>query len=349
MASSGKISAPSLGNNNHGSGGREALICAVISVVLFTASARAGEGGFFGAVRGGFQTVTSPVRYLGATVAMPFQGLGNIFVNLTTDQETLSELRAENEALTARNAELEEAEKTASRLQQLLDLQDTYQLQSTAARIISGPTDSWSSTVTIDKGSTSGLAVGMPVCEAQGAIGQIVECGPTTSVVRLVTDENSSVSAMVQSTRAQGMLTGSATGQVTLKLIRSDQTVNVGDTIVTSGLGGVFPKGLPLGKVTSVENNPGSMYLNIVVEPLVHTESYEEVVVVTSLTDEQLATSEDIAAADAQETASTTTEGTTDSQGGEGSSDEKGTADDSDSDKQSGDASTGTVSTTAGE
>lgn len=350
MASSGKISTPSLGNNNRGSGGREAVLCAILSLVLFTVSARTGEGGVLGQMRAGFQVVTTPVRYLGATIAMPFQGLGNVFVNLTTDQETLSELRAENEALVARNAELEEAEQTATRLQALLGLQSTYNLQSTAARIISGSTDSWTSTVTIDKGSSSGLAVGMPVCEAQGAIGQIVECGPTTSVVRLVTDENSSVSAMVQSTRAQGMLVGSATGQVTLNLIRSDQTVNVGDTIVTSGLGGVFPKGLPLGKVTSVENNPGSLYLSIVVEPLVHTESYEEVVVITSLTDEQMATSEDIAAADAQEATASTTQGTS----ADSEDDSTSAADDGTSEEGSGstDASgtTGTGTTTdAGE
>jgi rod shape-determining protein MreC len=81
----------------------------------------------------------------------------------------------------------------------------------------------------------------------------------------------------------------------------------VGDIVVTSGLGGFFPKGLPLGKVTSVEKNPGSMYYTIVVEPYAHTENAEEVLVITSLTDSQVATSEDVAAADAQETSSSTT------------------------------------------
>ncbi len=263
-------------------------------------------------VRGAFQTVTSPVRYLGSTVSAPFQGLGNIITNLTTDQQTLSDLQEENERLQARNAELEEAEQTASRLQSLLDLQDSYSLQSTAARIISSSTDSWTSTVTIDKGSTSGLTVGMPIMASNGVIGQIIQCNPTTSVVRLVADESSSISAMVQSSRAQGMINGSATGQVTLDLIRTGQTVEVGDVVVTSGLGGVFPKGLPLGRVTSVENNPGSLYLDIVVEPFAHTENNEEVLVITSLTEGQQASAEDIAAADAQENAGKTTSATSD-------------------------------------
>ena len=267
-------------------------------------------------VRGAFQTVTTPVRYLGATISAPFQGIGNVLINLTSDQATLSELKEENERLQARNVELEEAEQTATRLQALLDVKDSYNLQSTAARIISGSSDSWTSTVTIDKGSSGGLTVGMPVMASNGVIGQIIQCDSASSVVRLLSDESSSVSAMVQSSRAQGMLTGSATGEVKLTLIRTSQTVEVGDTVVTSGLGGVFPKGLPLGKVTSVENNPGSLYLDVVVELFAHTENNEEVLVITSLTESQQADATDIADADAQETgtsASTDIASTTDS------------------------------------
>lgn len=302
-----------LGNNNQGTGGRELVVCLVISVVLFTVGVRTGEDGPLGAVRGAFQTVTTPVRLVGSAITMPFQGLGNIFSNLTADQATLSELQAENDELRSRNAELEEAEQTATRLQGLLDLQSSYNLQSTAAHIISGSSDSWSSTVTIDKGTSSGLSVGMPVTSSSGVIGQIVECGATSSTVLLVTDESSSVSAMVQSSRAQGMLDGSAAGEVRLDMIRTDQTVEVGDIVVTSGLGGVFPKGLPLGKVTSVEKNPGSMYYTIVVEPYAHTENAEEVLVITSLTDSQVATSEDVASADSQETSASSSSASEDS------------------------------------
>lgn len=302
-----------LGNNNQGTGGRELVVCLVISVVLFTVGVRTGEDGPLGAVRGAFQTVTTPVRLVGSAITMPFQGLGNIFSNLTADQATLSELQAENDELRSRNAELEEAEQTATRLQGLLDLQSSYNLQSTAAHIISGSSDSWSSTVTIDKGTSSGLSVGMPVTSSSGVIGQIVECGATSSTVLLVTDESSSVSAMVQSSRAQGMLDGSAVGEVRLDMIRTDQTVEVGDIVVTSGLGGVFPKGLPLGKVTSVEKNPGSMYYTIVVEPYAHTENAEEVLVITSLTDSQVATSEDVASADSQETSASSSSASEDS------------------------------------
>lgn len=286
--------------NNASSGGRLLIVFVVLSLVMFTASARENGSGPFSFARGVISTIVMPVRFLGSAVTAPLQGLGNIFANLTADQGTLSDLKAENEKLKARNSELEEAEKTAARLQNLLALQSTYSLKSTAARIISGSTDSWSDTVTLDKGSAAGLAVGMPVADSNGAIGQVIECGPASSTVRLISDENSSVSAMVQSSRAQGMLRGSADGTLTLNLIGTDQVVNVGDTVVTSGLGGVFPKGLPLGTVASVNKSVGALYFDIVISPLSNTESFEEVVVITSLTEGQQATAEDIQSADSQ-------------------------------------------------
>ncbi|MDO4849192.1 MAG: rod shape-determining protein MreC [Coriobacteriia bacterium] len=298
----GRSGGPTIGQNSKGGSGRQLIVCCAASLVMFTASCRMGSSSPLEAVRSAFTVVTTPVRYIGATVSVPFQGLGNVFANLTSDQESLSDLKAENERLQARNAELEESEQTAKRLQDLLNLKDSYSLQSTGARIISASTDSWSSTVTINSGSASGLTVGMPVMASNGVIGQIVECGATSSTVRLLTDENSSVSAMIQSSRAQGMLKGSATGQVTLDMIASDQEVSVGDVVVTSGLGGVFPKGLPLGKVTNVEKAAGSLYLQITVEIFAGTENFEEVLVITSLTEGQEATAEDISDADAQDT-----------------------------------------------
>ena len=280
------------------------VILVVLSLVMFTASVREGDaGGVFTTARGAWMTITTPIRWVGGALTTPFQGLGNIFANLTADQQRLSDLKAENERLVARNAELEEYEQTAHRLESLLGLQSLYNLKSVGARIISGSTDSWSSTVTIDKGSTSGLAVGMPVTDANGAIGQIIKCGPTSSTVRLITDENSAVSALVQSSRSQGVLSGSVDGTLRLTRVRTDQMVEVGDTVVTSGLGGVFPKGLPLGTVLSVERTSGSMYYDIEVEALSSAESFEEVLVITSLTEDQKATAEDVAEADAQDAA----------------------------------------------
>lgn len=296
---------PGLRKSDSDSGARLFVFLVVLSLVMFTMSARESDSGFFTTLRGGFMTITTPLRVVGSALTTPFQALGNVFSNLTATQETLSDLREENERLLAKNAELQEEAQAAKRLQDLLGLQSSYSLQSTAARIISTSTDSWSRTVVIDRGSSSGLAIGMPVTNSSGAIGQIIECGPTSATVRLIADENSSVSALVQSSRAQGVLKGSAGGTLHLTLIATDQSVSVGDSVVTSGLGGVYPKGLPLGRVLSVNKNDGDLYYTIVVEPPSSAESFEEVLVITSLTENQKASSEDIAKADDQDSSLT--------------------------------------------
>ena len=274
---------------------RPFVICCLVSLLLLTFYVREGEAGVIHSIRSGVNTVATPVRMVGAVVATPFNAIGNVFTNLSAPQETLSELKKQNEELTSELAQLTEAEKTAERLESLLGLQSTYNLQSTAARIIGTTGDAWSQTVTIDKGSANGFEIGMPVCNSGGVIGQIIEVSAATSTVRLINDENSGVSAMVQSTRAQGILQGQPDG--TLMLSPADADVKVGDVIITSGLGGRFPKGLPLGTVSSVSRAANATYYTIVVRAISTAESNEEVLVITSLTDEQAASSEDVAAA----------------------------------------------------
>ena len=300
MQGSGKKLSPSkIRRSETGGAGVVTIVLVIVSLVIFTLSVQENGTGVFSTARDVTQTIVSPLRFVGSLVVAPFSGMGNIMRNLTADGQTLSELKQENERLSARNVELEESEKTAQRLQELLDIRSTYNLQSTAARVISGSTDSWTDTVTVDKGFASGISVGMPVVDQTGAIGQVLSCSAATSTVRLLTDEQSSVSAMIQVSRAQGMLQGSIDGKLYLQYIRTDQTVSVGDIVVTSGLGGVFPKGLPIGKVSAVESSPASSFYEITVEPFGRPENYEELLIITSLTDEQRVTSEDVASADA--------------------------------------------------
>lgn len=307
----------------------------MLSVLLLTFYIREGEAGPIHAVRSGVVTATSPVRYVGSVVASPFNALGNIFSNLTASQETLSDLKQQNAELTGQVAQLAEAKETAERLEGLLGLQSTYNLQSTAARIIGGSSDAWSQTVTIDKGSLDGFEIGMPVCNAYGVIGQITEVALSSSTVLLINDETSGVSAMVQSSRAQGMLRGQADGSLRLEYVSTDYDVQVGDIVITSGLGGVFPKGLPLGTVSSVERRDNDVYYDIVVRTSASTENNEEVLVITALSDDQRATDEDIAAAndidsvqtstsdgDSQESDQTGEDGSTDGQDSSDTTDE---------------------------
>lgn len=313
-----RFSAPksSMGRGSSNGVPRSLIVLSVISLALFVLGVREGDSGLLHGVRGVFQTVATPARVVGSVVASPVSGISNVVGNLTADSQTLSDLKAENDDLKAQVARLTEYEDEANTLTDLLQLRNQYNLDSTAARVIARSTDSWSSTITIDKGTTSGIQTGMPVMTSTGVVGQVSECGPTTATVRIITDESSGVSAKVQSSGAQGQLQGSADGTLHLNLIRTDQQVSTGDSVVTSGLGGVYPKGLPVGTVSNVTKCSGSLYYDITVEPLASVGSLEEVLVVTSLSGDQQATADDATAANAQDrtssTSATTAAATTD-------------------------------------
>lgn len=305
-----RLSAPkqSMGRGSSSGVPRSLIVLTILSLVMFVLGVNEGEAGPLHNVRGAVQTITTPVRYLGTLVGSPVQGISNVFVNLTASEETLSDLKNENEQLKAEVTRLSEYEQQANTLTDLLSIKNTYNLTTTAASVIAHSTDSWSSTITIDKGSSSGISVGMPVSSSTGIIGQVSEVSLTTSVVRLITDENSGVSAMIQSSRAQGSLSGSADGTLRLTLVRTDQQVSVGDMVITSGLGGVYPRGLPLGTVSNITKTSGALYYEITVEPLSNIHALENVLIITSLTDEQKASSDDIAAANDQDKVVVTTD-----------------------------------------
>lgn len=285
------------------------IVLCVISLLLLTFYLREGDAGPIHAVRGGVMTVTSPVRMLGSAVAAPFGALGNIAQNATASSETLSELKKRNEELTAQVAELSEAQETAERLEKLVGLKSTYSLESTAARIIGSTGDAWTDSVIIDKGSASGFEVGMPVCSSGGVIGQIIEVSANTSTVRLITDDQSGVSAMIQGSRAQGVLQGQADGTLRLEYVVSDAEVATSDIVITSGIGGTFPKGLPLGTVASINRAPNAVYYTIVVRAASSAESNEEVLVITSVSEDQIASDEEVDSANSAPQGGSDTQG----------------------------------------
>lgn len=295
---------------------RPLIALCIVSILILTMYIREGEAGPIHSVRSGVEVVMTPLRYAGSTVARPFNAIGNIASNLTASKESLSDLKKENQRLTAKVAELAESQKTAKRLEKMLKLKSTYNLKSTAAKIIGTSGDGYTSTVTIDKGSADGMKLNMPVASSDGVIGQIIEVSRSTSKVRLLTDENSGISAMVQDTRAQGMLHGQADGTLKLDYVTTDSDVKVGDIIITSGIGGVYPKGLPLGTVSVVEKSANSVYYTITVRAQATMENNEEVLVITSLTDDQTASADDVQAANDTDDAKVESDSATDSDDG---------------------------------
>ncbi|HBI47871.1 MAG TPA: rod shape-determining protein MreC [Smithella sp.] len=170
----------------------------------------------------------------------------------------------------------------AQRLKKLLSLTDDYNYHSIPARVVGREQAALSKTILINRGTVHGLKVGMPVIVPPGLIGRLVDVSWHASKVLLLIDESSNVDAIVQRTRMQGIISGAGSRGLILKYISKTQEVKEGDVIVSSGMGGVFPKGLLIGQASHVDRLEASLFLKINVAPFVDFSKLEEVLVLAS-------------------------------------------------------------------
>jgi rod shape-determining protein MreC len=164
-------------------------------------------------------------------------------------------------------------------LQQLLDLRDRSNLQTMAAEIIGSAATPDFRTVTIDRGRAHGVKTDMAVIAPAGIVGRVVTPGPRSAKVQLLIDRNAAAGAIIERSRAQGVVVGSGEGRLMLDYMSEVFDVVVGDEVVTSGIDGIYPKGFVIGKVETVEKS-GASYRRISVRPAVDFAAIEEVLVV---------------------------------------------------------------------
>jgi len=187
-----------------------------------------------------------------------------------------------NQALEINN-QWRETELANVRLRNLLDFEKTIAEMAVAAEVIGKDPSAWFKTVIIDKGKADGLTTGLPVVMPQGIAGQVVEVSNHYSKVMLIIDRNGAVDALVQRTRARGVIKGESTDRCRLEFVLRKNDVRVGDVVVSSGLDGVYPKGLRIGIVADVIDHDADIFHEIIVTPFVDFEKLEEVLVVLTL------------------------------------------------------------------
>src|SRR5580658_8503761 len=174
----------------------------------------------------------------------------------------------------------------ARRLQALLAFKEQFISQTMAAQVIGSSGSEQSRSVYIDKGERDGLKPDMAVITADGVVGKVLNVYRSTSLVLLINDHSSGVGAILEKSRTQGIVRGTAAGEVMLEKVMSDETVPVGEQVLTSGGDSIFPKGLLVGRVTKVA--PGSeLFLNIHLRPAADLSKLEEVLVVTKIDERQ--------------------------------------------------------------
>jgi rod shape-determining protein MreC len=197
-------------------------------------------------------------------------------INVKKDNDRLRKEIKKNQAIIVSYGE---AATTNAYLEKQLEFKKTIPSPTITARIIGRDPSQWFKTFSIDHSSSDRVIKGMPVVTVDGVVGHILDGSGKHAKVLEAIDPNSAVEVLIQNTRTQGIIKGTGTGY-RLHYVLKNNEVKIGDLLVTSGLGGVFPKGLAVGFVTSVVSNRRGMFLNIEVEPTVDFSKLENVIVI---------------------------------------------------------------------
>ena len=270
-------------NNAPASSGRLALaITLVVSLVCVGVYANEGAAGPLHQVQAFVAGLISPLQMVGAPLGAAVDEAEQDAVDADVSEETVAALRAQNAELAERAVQAEEYRLEAQRLQALLNLRDNYEIVGAAGRVIGRTTDAWNQTITLDVGSNQGVETGLTVMGPTGVIGQVISVTGGTCRVRLLTDPQSGAAALVQQSRAEGIVRGSLDGLLYLENIPADVNIQVGDVVLTSGLGGSYTRGLLIGTVARVEASSGGDTRRIVVAPNGSVTLLQEALVVFS-------------------------------------------------------------------
>jgi len=229
----------------------------------------------------------TPIQLQFSNLARGIGEVAQTIRDLRALREENARLRRENEALTIENVQLKEAEAENKRLRRLLNFVKAnpaydYRGGEVIARIIGHDPNLYLDFIMIDLGEGDGVTPGMPVVTERGLVGRISEVHDGASKVLLITDVNSAVAALVQNSRATGVVRGLAGGGLLLDQIPQDVVVHEGEIVLTSGLGGTFPKGLVIGQISKVYQRDYEMFQQARVRPTVDFRNLEQVLVITN-------------------------------------------------------------------
>jgi rod shape-determining protein MreC len=254
--------------------------CLLLSIYILTTAARG-------------QLKNEPLGALLMLIMRPLQIASQGTVNWITDfrenYDTLAGFRSENTRLRTRIQTLEierqkylEADATNRQLKALLDFRSHLFAEAITASIIANSANSWFQSCMLDKGSADGVRKNMAVVTPLGVVGQVVAVTPHTAKVLLLTDPNSGIDVLVQRTRSRGIVSGSLENGTILKYVKRSEDVQEGDRLITSGIDGVFPKGLLVGTVIKVRKQHLGLFQFVEILPAVQSSRTEIVLIVAA-------------------------------------------------------------------
>ena len=236
------------------------IILIVTSLFLITLDLRGVK--ILDGVRGGTQNVLAPFQKAGSTVVSPFRNLIGDITNLGRTSDQIEKLKESNAKLRARLAQRKNADAELAQLKSVLDLAGQAGYKVVAARVISqGASTSFSQTVTIDIGTSSGVRQNMTVLSGEGLVGVVKESYANSALVMLATDPDFKVGVRIAGSQQIGILSGGGSKRASLQLLDNQNVVKVGDVLLARGSTNnrPFVPGIPVGVISAVDSSAGSI------------------------------------------------------------------------------------------
>lgn len=227
------------------------------------------------------QILLTPLEYVVDAPVAAIHWVGDQFSTAHQLRERNAQLQTEHLVLQARLQRLEALERENEQLHDLLSARSVVSGSVLVAKLLSVDMAPFSQQVVVNKGEKDDVYVGQPVLDAHGVMGQVVEVGPTSSRILLITDTRSAVPVQNNRNGARSIAAGQGySGELDLRFIPDTSDFQPGDVLVTSGLGQRYPIGYPVGEITSVEHEAGARFLKITVKPKAQLNKSREVLLV---------------------------------------------------------------------
>lgn len=250
----------------------------------------------------------TPVEKITKNIVSPVENGISHIVNSTSNTVgtvfSIGSIKEQNKNLNNRVAKLEaentllkEYEYQNLRLREMLNYKDSISgnYQTVAASVVARNPSNWFNTITINKGESDGIKKNMSVITSFGLVGHVINVSSHSSEVLLIVDNSSAVGGLVQITRTPGVVEGLGdnTGNLRMNYLAKEAPVRVNQVVISSGLGGIFPKGIPIGKITKIETDSNGLESYAIVRPFVDFNRIEEVLVIKSVFGGQPSTTSD--------------------------------------------------------
>lgn len=252
----------------------------IIGSVLFLLSSNSDLGPTWNPAEQFVIEITAPFQKLIKQITKSTEEMWLNYFRLVDVHRENTQLKNEIHVLKMANSRYRELLATQESLEELLQFKQKINRPVVAAQVIGLDPTGWFKSVIIDKGKWAGLRIDMPVVNAFGVVGRVVSVSSNYAKVLLIIDQNSAVDCLVQRSRDRGMLKGLMSEICKLDYVGKSNDIAAGDIVVTSGLGGVFPKGLPVGRILDVKEISGELFKDIKIRTAVDFSKLEEVLVI---------------------------------------------------------------------